>query len=140
MQQELSIINIKNFKIMLQEMYYWMIYYLSKVKTNDMPKFNAYLLICVFLFANMGSIFVITCYLLHLDMSMVITNYKFAGLILAAIVMIPNYFYLFVKKDEICVKYKQSSLQRQQKGKIYFWIYALASIPLYFYLVVNLRC
>lgn len=123
---------------MLREMYYWMIFYLKKVKTNDMPQFNAYLLICLLMFANIGSLFEIISFLLKLDIKSLTSGYKVIGIIFGLSIMIPNYFFLFAKRKEIIEKYDQLAQKRRTKGIILFWIYSIVSIPLFFILVANL--
>lgn len=123
---------------MLGEMYYWMIFYLKKIKTNDMPQFNAYLLICLLIFANIGSLFEVISFLLKVDIKTLTSDYKVIGIIFGLSIMIPNYFLLFAKRNEIIAKYDQLPQKRRTKGIILFWIYSIVSIPLFFILVANL--
>jgi len=123
---------------MIKEFYYWMVFYLRKVPTNDMPHFNAYLLICLLMFANIGSLFEIISFLLKFDIKTLSQDRILVGIIFGLSVMIPNYFLLFAKRKEIIEKYDQLTLKRRVKGIILFWIYSIVSIPLFFILVVNL--
>lgn len=124
--------------IMLKEMYYWMIYYIKKIKTNDMPEFSAYLLMCVLAFANFGALFVIVSFLFGFDIKTLNIDRKIIGIIFGLSVMIPNYFLLFAKRKEIVEKYSKLPKNRRIKGIILFWIYSIVSIPLFFKLVENL--
>lgn len=119
-------------------MYYWMVFYLRKVPSNDMPQFNAYLLICLLMFANIGSLFEIICSFLNVDVKSLTSDYKVIGIIFGLSIMLPNYFLLFAKRKEITEKYDQLPQKRRIKGIILFWIYSIVSIPLFFILVANL--
>jgi len=123
---------------MIKEMYYWMVFFLRKVPSNDMPQFNAYLLISLLMFSNIGSLFEISCFLLNISCKSLISDYRVTGIIFGLSIMIPNYFLLFAQRKEIVEKYDKLSQKRRIKGQISFWIYSIVSIPLFFILVANL--
>ena len=123
---------------MIKEMYYWLMYFLKKIGRNDMLEFNSYLLICLLLISNIMTLFVIICFLLNVDIKLLITDYKITGVIFGLSIIIPNYFILFSKRKQIVEKYDQLPQKRKIKGIISFWIYSIVSIPLYFILVTNL--
>jgi len=119
-------------------MYYWMIFYLKKVRTNDMPEFNAYLLISLLLIANLWTLVIIVSYLLKLDLKTVSGDAKVIGIVIGLSVMVPNYFLLFANRKEITEKYDQLPQKRRTKAMITFWVYSIVSIPLLFILGTNL--
>ena len=119
-------------------MYYWLMYFLKKIGKTEMFGFNSYLLICMMLFSNILTLFVLFCFLLNVDIQSLITDYKVTGIVFGLSVMIPNYFILFTKRKEIVEKYDQLPRKRRIKGMILFWIYSIVSIPLFFVLVTNL--
>ena len=123
---------------MIKEMYYWLMYFLKKIGKTEMFGFNSYLLICMMLFSNILTLFVLFCFLLNVDIQSLITDYKVPGIVFGLSVMIPNYFILFTKRKEIVEKYDQLPRKRRIKGMILFWIYSIVSIPLFFVLVTNL--
>ncbi len=123
---------------MIKEMYYWLMYFLKKIGKTEMFGFNSYLLICMMLFSNILTLFVLFCFLLNVDIQSLITDYKVTGIVFGLSVMIPNYFILFTKRKEIVEKYDQLPRKRRIKGMILFWIYSIVSIPLFFVLVTNL--
>jgi len=123
---------------MLMEMYYWMIFYLKKIKTNDMPEFNAYLLISLLLNANLWTLVIIGSYLLKLDLKTVGGDAKVIGVVIGLSVMIPNYFLFFAKRKKIIEKYDQLPQKRRVKGITLFWIYSILSLSLLFIAGVNL--
>ena len=123
---------------MIKEMYYWLMYFLKKIGKTEMFGFNSYLLICMMLFSNILTLFVLFCFLLNVDIQSLITDYKVTGIVFGLSVMIPNYFILFAKRKEIVEKYDQLPRKRRIKGMILFWIYSIVSIPLFFVLVTNL--
>ncbi len=123
---------------MIKEMYYWLMYFLKKIGKTEMFGFNSYLLICMVLFSNILTLFVLFCFFLDIDIQSLITDYKVTGIVFGLSVMIPNYFILFAKRKEIVEKYDQLPRKRRIKGMILFWIYSIVSIPLFFVLVTNL--
>ena len=123
---------------MLSEMYYWMIFYLRKVKTNDMPEFNAYLLICVLVNANLLTIVMGVSYLLNFDLTIFRGDSKYIGLVGGLSLMVFIYFYLFRNRKKIIEKYDQLPQKRRVKGITSFWIYSILSLSLLFIVGVNL--
>ncbi len=120
---------------MLEEMYYWMVFFVKKVKTNDQPYFNSYLLFCILAFANVLSLIILTCYIFKIDIKTVIFEYETVGVLLAIIVMIPSYLLIYSRRKIIVEKYDSYSKSRRIAGMILFWVYALASLPLFFKLI-----
>ena len=123
---------------MIKEMYYWLMYFLKKIGRTEMLEFNSYLLICILIFANIGSLFEIISFLLKFDIKILSQDRMLIGIIFGLSIMIPNYFLLFVQRKEITEKYDQLPQKRRIKGIILFWIYSIVSIPLFFILVANL--
>jgi hypothetical protein len=116
---------------MLQEMYYWMMFYLGKVKTNDMPKFNAYLLMCLLVSFNIMTILIVIFSSLNIDhrkLLMSRQDTKIIGGTLEIIVFIFNYFYLYKNINQILQKHDKLVGKRRLRGMFFFWIYAIASI------------
>lgn len=123
---------------MIKEMYYWMIYFLKKIGRTDMLEFNSYLLICILLFSNILTFLLIICFVLHVDIKLLIVDYKVVGIVFGLSIMVSSYFLLFAKRKEIVEKYDQLPQNRRTKGIISFWIYSIVSIPLFFILVAIL--
>ena len=123
---------------MLGEMYYWMIFYLKKVKTNDMPEFNAYLLICILVNSNLLTLAMIVSYLIGFDLTIFRDDSKYIGLVGGLSLMIFLYFYLFKNRKHILEKYDQLPQKRRTKGIIIFWFYSIISLSLFFIVGVNL--
>jgi len=123
---------------MLKEMYYWMIYFIKKIGTTELTEFNAYLLICILLFANFGTFIVVVSYLIKFDLKTLSQDIQIIGIVFGLSIMIPNYFLLFAKRKEIIEKYNHLPQKRRIIGIISFWIYSIVSIPLFFNLVTNL--
>jgi hypothetical protein len=123
---------------MIKEMYYWWMYFLKKIGKSDMLEFNSYLMICMLLCSNILTVFITICFLLNVDLKLLITNYKITGIIFGLSIMIPYYFILFAKRKQIVEKYDQLPQKRRIKGMILFWIYSIVSIPLFFVLATHL--
>jgi hypothetical protein len=121
---------------MFNEIYFWTYNYLRKIKTNDTPAFNSYLLICIFQGANVGTIWVIINYFLKVDID---KNTAVAlGIVLTVLLSIINYFLLYANREDIFTKYNNLQTKRRLKGQIYFWIYVLMSFTLFYVSVANL--
>ena len=123
---------------MLKELYYWMYYHLLKVKTNDMPEFNAYILICILLYFNVATIMIIACYILGINLKTEKNTGVYLGLFLGLSILVTNYFILYSKRTFIFEKFKAIPKERRHKRLIYFWIYVIFSFSALFIAGVNL--
>lgn len=125
---------------MLQEPYYWMIFYIKKVRTNDQPYFNSYLLISMLAGFNILTVIMLISYLFNINIriSFFQENSKIIGIFFGLSVMVFNYFYLFRQREKIVTKYSQLSDRRKTKGQILFWVYAIGSLFLIFFIGVKL--
>lgn len=120
--------------------YYWMMHYISKIKSNEMPKFNAYLLVCAMLFANLGSLFVVIKYLFDIEDNILSKQDTIRlGIGIGVIVMIINYFILYKKRNDIEVTYNLVSSKKRMISKVAFWIYSLCSFPLFYFLLATIN-
>jgi len=124
---------------MIKEIYYWLMYFLKKIGRTEMLEFNSFLLISMLLCFNILTFLITICFLLHVDIKSFIMDYKVTGIVFGLSVIIPNYFLLFSKRKEIIEKYDLMPQKRRTSGKILFWIYSIVSLPLFFFLVANLK-
>ena len=85
---------------MLQEMYYWLMYFLKKIGRTDMFEFNSYLLICMLAGFNILTIIMIVSYLFGINVrtSFLQENSKTIGILFGLSVIVFNYFYLFKQR------------------------------------------
>lgn len=123
---------------MFNELYYWMYYHLCKIKTNDTPALNAYIIISVLQGFNIGTIYIIAAYFLKVDTSTDRNTALYMGLSLIAVLYLINYFLLYRKRETIFQKYESASPKRKTKGMIYFWLYVVLSLVILFTLGINL--
>jgi len=124
---------------MLKEIYYWMVYYLRKVKTNDRPEYNSFLLVSLMVFSNIATILVIVSYIFYISIKFTEREITIVGLSSGLCVGLICYLFTYKQKREIHEKYNNLPKKRRIKGIVFFWIYSLLSIPLFYILVVNLR-
>jgi hypothetical protein len=122
--------------MLFKELYYWLYELLKKVKTNDNPGFNAYLGISFFECVNVLALVGIVNYFFALDIPRNIAVYF--GIFIYVSLTAINFFSLFRKRNEIIKKLEKYSTERQNKGKLYFWLYALTTIVLFIYVIINL--
>ena len=117
---------------MIKEIYYWMVFYLRKMPSNDMPQFNSYLLISLMVYFNIASIFIIIRYLLNLSIKINSVETTYLGLCSALCVGLFCYFFTFKQRKDIQLKYVALSKERKIRGQIIFWFYIVLSISLLF--------
>ena len=120
---------------MFNEFYYWLYGYLKQSKADN-PKFDAFLGISLLQCMNALILFGVTNYFFTIDISKNIAVYS--GIFLYVSITVINFFSLFQKKDEIVKKCEQLPQERQSKGKLYFWVYALGTIGFFIYVIINL--
>jgi hypothetical protein len=123
---------------MFKELYYWMYMTLRKIKTNDTPAFNSYILICLLQGFNIGTVYVITTYLINIRTTADRNTAIYMGLGLAAVLFVTNYFLLYAQRESIFEKYKNITQKRKIKGQFYFWLYVVLSLVIFFTAGINL--
>lgn len=121
---------------MFDEIYYWMYQYLRKIKTNDMPAFNAYLLICLLQIFNIGTLATIINYFLKINIDRNTAIYT--GLGLAFVLAVINRFFIYNKRETIFKEFEGTLPERKTKGRIYFWLYTLLSLVIFYVAIANL--
>jgi hypothetical protein len=110
--------------------------YLSKIKTNQTPAFNAYVIISVLQMFNLGTIGVWLNYFLSIDFNR--NSAVYIGLFSIGILYILNYFILYARRKIIFEKYKDLITDRKKRGQIYFWLYIVLTFFIFFVSVANL--
>lgn len=124
---------------MYKEFYYLMYCRLLKIKTNDMPAFNAYLLVSMLMCFSVLTIIVILCYFSDISIrSDINIDATYIGFILAIGISLLNYFTLFSKQKVIFEKYQNKYQEAKSKRKIIFGIYEALSYVAFFAACVNL--
>lgn len=113
--------------------FYYRIYKgLTKVKTNDTPALNAMVLLIALQAFNILSVFGIINYFFRLefDKQQVIIG----GISLYIILLVPNYIYLFRKRNEIIKRYQNETAPQKTKGVILLLLYIVITITVFFVL------
>lgn len=113
--------------------FYYRIYKgLTKVKTNDTPALNAMVLLIALQAFNILSVFGIINYFFRLefDKQQVIIG----GISLYIILLVPNYIYLFRKRNEIIKRYQNETAPKKTKGVILLLLYIVITITVFFVL------
>ncbi|HRY33819.1 MAG TPA: hypothetical protein P5531_12705 [Bacteroidales bacterium] len=113
--------------------FYYRIYKgLTKVKTNDTPALNAMILLIALQAINILSVFGIINYFFRLefDKQQVIIG----GISLYIILLVPNYIYLFRKRNEIIKRYQNETAPQKTKGVILLLLYIVITITVFFVL------
>jgi len=123
---------------MFKEFYYLMYSHLLKVKTNDRPAFNAYLITCMLMCLNIITCIIISRYLFNIDFKINKDSTIYFGLFLAISISIVNYFTLYLKRTSIFDKYKEMPKERESKRRIIWRIYEILSYLTFFIACANL--
>ena len=123
---------------MIKEIYYWMVFYLRKMPTNDMPEFNSFLLVSLMAFFNIATIFIITKYLFNISVKLTSSETTLVALSFGLFVGFICYLFTYRQKKEIQEKYDNLPKMRRVKGIAIFWIYVILSFSLLFIAGVNL--
>lgn len=113
--------------------FYYRIYKgLTKVKTNDTPALNAMILLIALQAFNILSVFGIINYFFRLvfDKQQVIIG----GISLYIILLVPNYIYLFRKRNEIIKRYQNETAPQKKRGVILLLLYIVITITVFFVL------
>ena len=113
--------------------FYYRIYKaLTKVKTNDTPALNAMILLVVLQGFNILSVFSIINYFYKWKFDK--QHSIIGGLILYIILLVPNYIYLFRKRNEIVKRYENETKEDKAWGIIYVLLYIVITITVFFVL------
>jgi len=123
---------------MFKEFYYWMYWYIRKIKTDtDKEKArNAYILISAFQAMNIATVFIIINYYLKISLSHLLVCY--IGVLMMLVLFVLNHFTLFAYRDEVFRRNEEATIVRRRKGKILFLLYLVISVFLLFYLASKL--
>jgi len=111
---------------------------LQKIKTNDTPAFNSYILICLLQMMNILTIALILNCFLKINTNTDRNTAIYMGIAIITVLYLVNYFLYYAKRDTIFEKYKGMSPERKTKGQIYFWLYVVLSVVFFFVAGINL--
>jgi hypothetical protein len=113
----------------MRYIYYRIYKALTKVKTNDTPAFNAMILLVTMQAVNILSVFCIINYFYKwvFDKQQVVIG----GLFLYIILLIPNYFFLVCKRDEIIKRYENETKEDRLWGTIGLLFYIVVSFVVF---------
>jgi len=123
---------------MMKEIYYWTVFYLRKIKTNDMPEFNSFLSVSLMLYFNIATIFILIKYVFNISVKLTHNETTLVGVGSGLLAGYICYLFTYRLKKEIQEKYDNLPLKRRIKGKVIFWIYVILSFSSVFIAGVNL--
>ena len=115
----------------IKAIYYWLCYYLHKIKSNKDPEDNAIYILTMHLFFNFTSILIFLRYIFKFELTKIeytwiVITYTIIAYALNAI--------LFRKEAREKTKKEYVNIPERQKkfDKIFFWSYMLLTLPLFF--------
>jgi Kef-type K+ transport system membrane component KefB len=114
-----------------KEGYYWLVKILMTIKTNDTPRFNAFIGISFFQGINVLSLIGILNSFLKLNISRNIA--VFTGLFVWIGVSLFNFVYLFLNSESIIEAF--DSKPKRTTGKALLIIYMIATLIIFFYVI-----
>ena len=114
-------------------LYYLLYKHLSTVKSNNLPAYNAMLLLMIAQAMNIASICIIINYTIFPSFYNSSNNYKLEnikeqGLIFGLLLLILNYIFLFKRRDYIFKKYENTSKIKISVGYIILFVYMVGSL------------
>ena len=112
---------------MIEKLYYLLYKVVKTTRKNDQPFFNAFLALGFLEFMNLGTIFGIVNYFLKYRISEDIAVKS--TLIIFGIILMYNYFRVWVKKEAIISKY--DSLPNKN-NKLITWAFIILSFSIFF--------
>jgi hypothetical protein len=111
--------------------YYYRIYKaLTKVKTNTTPALNAMVLIIILQMFNISAMYDLVNHYYNLKLNF--QHPVIDGILSFAIILIPNYFYLFRNLDKILKRYQNETKEDRIWGTIGLLLYVVISITVFF--------
>jgi hypothetical protein len=122
---------------MFKELYYWLHELLNKTKTNDNPGFNAFIGISFFQCMNVLTLGGIVNYFFEIEISKDTAIYS--GIFIYVFLTVINFFNLFRKREEIIKKFEKLLIEKQNKGKLYLWLYILTTLGLFMYVFISVH-
>jgi ABC-type Fe3+ transport system permease subunit len=111
---------------MFTAIYYWIYYYLSKVKTNDDPAFNGLMILILLEATNIISVGRII-YNITQFRSNAHTAYVYAIIFVLCVIAF-NLFYFYRRRQFIFKKVSGYNPNRLKLTKYVFWIYFIGSL------------
>ncbi|MBB5648929.1 hypothetical protein [Pedobacter cryoconitis] len=116
---------------MIEKLYYQLYKVVKTTRKDDQPFFNAYIALCFLEGLNLGSIFGMANYFLKYRIP---ENTSVKGsLIVFGIIILYNYFGLWIKKEEIVSKYDRLP---HNKSRVLIWAFIILSFSIFF-IVLN---
>jgi len=115
---------------MFEELFYFLYSVSRKIKAAKTPAWSSYLFVCVLIGVNLLTICNVVCYFLNVNLVRDLNfNSTFEGLILGSVIMIINYFTLFIRRQVIFDKYEAQP--KNVKSKRSSFLLQLISIKLH---------
>ncbi|MDR1348217.1 MAG: hypothetical protein LBJ63_07320 [Prevotellaceae bacterium] len=131
---------------MYKNIFYWLYYYCSKIKTQKDPDIPASIFLLWIQFFNFVTVFAIlnACFNFYHGAKFPWDTgkgkYSLEGLLTALVLALPflilNYIYIYRKKKrkEIIKKYRRLKGKERMKSKAFFWVYVILSPVLCIYI------
>jgi hypothetical protein len=110
---------------MYNVIYYWIYYYLTRLKRTATPGYDTILFIGILQLFNIISVGRFLFRFVNIEITRNTSIYL--GLLLAAILLILNFFYLYKRKEKIFKKILEYTKPKRRISNVIFWIYILLS-------------
>lgn len=111
---------------MYSEIYYWILYYFKKSKTNTDPEFNAMGAVAMLQIVNVATLLSALNCVLKIKVpkeSMILI-----GIIISILILLQNYISIYKKREGIIKNYNN----KEMRGKWFLWLYIIISFFLFY--------
>lgn len=125
---------VKKVLEMYKTIYYWIYYYLTKVRTNDDPAFNSLMIIILLEGCNLISIGRLVFKANHLFLEK--QNAIILGSIVVVGLMVFNYFYLYHSRSVIFETARAYKKSKTNLTKFIFWLYVVGSMAFFYSVII----
>ncbi len=115
----------------MEELYYWMVFHLTLIKTNKTPAFNSVIIISVLQGINLSLIDMLFKYFFNIDFFENLSS-ELLGLLMFIVLFLINIVFLYSKRNDIIKKFENYSVERRLRGRLFFWIYVVLSFVSFF--------
>jgi len=115
---------------MYKAFYYWIYYYLTKIRTNDDPAFNSLMIITLLQGCNLISIgrLIFKANHLHLEKQ----NAIILGSVFVVGLMVFNYLYLYHRRSVIFETARAYKKLKTNLTRFIFWLYVIGSMAFFY--------
>ena len=112
---------------MYKELFYLLFSFFKRLEFARTPALSSYLFICVLIGMNLTTIFIVIFHFLNISLANQNIDSTFFGVLFGSIIMLFNFFTLYLKRKTIFEDYRLRTKNSKIKGAIFGAIYIILS-------------